>query len=82
MACARFTILSDSIALEMGEEFEVSFVLQGATDAEGRLLINNGRDRAVPGLQAARVRIMDRNGKKIGDWSMELACASFVHVNL
>ena len=67
MACARFPILTDSLALEMEEEFEVRFMLVGPTDAEGRLLINNDRDRAIPGLQAARIKIQDQNGKTMVD---------------
>lgn len=65
MACARFPILTDSLALELGEVFEVLFVLQGATDTEDRLLINGGRDRAIPRSATAMVRIIDQNGRII-----------------
>lgn len=65
VACAQFSILTDFVALEMDEEFEVSFTLVGPgdIDTEGRLLIDNGRDRAIPGLRVAHVRIQDQNGK-------------------
>lgn len=60
--CASFRTLSDSLALEESEEFEVSFTLDGPKDAEGRLLINEGRDRAIAENATALVRIMDQNG--------------------
>ena len=62
VACALFPILNDSLALELKEEFGVSFELLGPTDTEGRLLLNNGRAIATPGVSEARVRIMDANG--------------------
>jgi hypothetical protein len=61
--CAQFPILTDSLAQEGPEEFEVSFVLLGQKDAEDRLLINKGRDRAVAGLRVSRVKILDQNSK-------------------
>lgn len=64
VACAQFPILADSLALEGEEEFAVSFVLDGPTDDSGRVILNNGRARAIPGLQLATVRIQDETGKK------------------
>ncbi len=63
VACAGIPIFNDSIALEAAREFEVMFALVGATDAEGRLLINGGRAIAIPDLRAVRVAILDGDGE-------------------
>ncbi len=61
--CISILLLNDSLALEQEEIFQVSLELLGDTDADGGLILNNGRAVAVPGLMNAQVAILDQNGK-------------------
>jgi len=75
-ACALFPILNDSLALELREEFEVTFAFVGATEENGALALNSGRALVVPDLHTATVEIEDENGMSI---RMHITCL-FVHV--
>lgn len=61
--CAIFPIIADPLAAEKGEEFGVTFALDGPADGSGRIILNSGRGVAVPGLRTATVIIQDSTGK-------------------
>ena len=61
-SCVQVTILSDSLALEVGEVFQVSFTIAGLTNVDGSLTTSDGRAMVVPGVQVATVIIIDEDG--------------------
>lgn len=62
VACANFTVLNDSVALEGLEEFGVSFRLLAETGPEEGVRLNNGRAVLLVGSHEANVVITDDTG--------------------
>lgn len=60
--CVQITTLPDSLALEIGEVFQVSFAIAGLTNDDGSLTTSDGRAMVVPGIQVATVVIIDEDG--------------------